>query len=119
MKNYIRTGNTMPIVAPLGGVETGQPVLVGDIVGVAAVAAQEGAATEVHIEGVFDLPKVADDIDQGALVYFDATAGNFTTDPADNAPAGIAFRAAVALDGTVQVKLTPGAGFRVELTEAP
>jgi predicted RecA/RadA family phage recombinase len=111
MKNYLRQGATIPTVAPSGGVASGAPFLIGAIVGVAAVNADEGAELEAHIEGVFTLPKAtADVIGQGETLYWDDTAGAFTTDDdtGSNPKAGVAFRAAGNGATSMDVKLTPG-----------
>lgn len=109
MKNYLRPGGTIPTTAPTGGVSSGDPFLIGDVVGVAAVDAEQGADLEAHIEGVFTLPKAsADVIGQGDVLYWDDAAGNFTTTATDNTKAGIAFRAAGNGATSMDVKLTPG-----------
>jgi predicted RecA/RadA family phage recombinase len=111
MKNYLREGTTIPTVAPSGGVVSGAPFLIGAIVGVAAVDADEGADLEAHIEGVFTLPKAsADVIGQGDTLYFDAAAGEFTTDDdtGNNPKVAVAFRAAGGGATSIDVKLTPG-----------
>ena len=45
------------VTAPVGGVTSGQGVLIGSLFGVAAFDATEGEAVEIATRGVFDLPK--------------------------------------------------------------
>ena len=61
MKNYVQEGNTITVIAP-AIVTSGQLVVVGSIVGVAAFDDASGADVEVTVEGVFELPKVSTDV---------------------------------------------------------
>jgi predicted RecA/RadA family phage recombinase len=49
MKNFVQEGNTITVAAP-ADVMSGQLVVVGSIVGVAAFSASSGAAVEVTVE---------------------------------------------------------------------
>lgn len=60
MKNFVQKGNTITVAVP-ADVTSGQLVVVGSIVGVAAYSASSGADVEVTVEGVFELPKVTTD----------------------------------------------------------
>lgn len=72
MKNFVQEGKTITVTAP-AAVTSGQLVVVGSIVGVAAFDAASGAEVEVTVEGVFELPKVATDvIAQGDKLYWDS-----------------------------------------------
>ena len=78
MKNYVQEGNTITVTAP-ATVTSGQLVVVGSIVGVAAFDAATGADVEVTVEGVFELPKVTTDvIAQGDKLYWDSGQAKLT-----------------------------------------
>ena len=47
MKNFVQPGNTVTLIAPSGGVKSGDPLLVGSLFGVCATDALEGAEVEV------------------------------------------------------------------------
>jgi predicted RecA/RadA family phage recombinase len=78
MKNFVQKGNTITVAAP-ADVTSGQLVVVGSIVGVAAFSASSGADVEVTVEGVFELPKVTTDvIAQGDKLYWDSGQAKLT-----------------------------------------
>lgn len=78
MKNYVQKGKTLTITAP-AAVASGQLVVVGSIVGVAAFDAGLGADVEVVTQGVFELPKISTDvIAQGDKLYWDAGQSKLT-----------------------------------------
>lgn len=93
----------MPIVAPVGGVVSGSAYLVGAKVCIAFDTAAAGVTVVVFTEGVFEVPKAAVAIAQGALVYWDDVAKKFTTVAGGNTLCGYAFTAAAAGDVTFQV----------------
>jgi predicted RecA/RadA family phage recombinase len=79
MKNYIQSGNTVTVAAPLGGVASGALVVVGSLIGVAGSDAAAGADVEIETAGVFDLPKVVtDDVAAGNLLYYASATSNLT-----------------------------------------
>src|SRR5690606_34885353 len=84
---------------------SGQLVVIGALVGVALKDAEEGEVVAVRVEGVFDLPKAAGAIEQGARVYWNGSAIAASGDTF----AGVAYEAAAADDDTVQVKLNAAA----------
>lgn len=59
MKNRNLSGDVIPLIAPAGGVTSGEPVVIGGIVGVAVGTAAAGKPFELHREGVFTLPTAA------------------------------------------------------------
>ena len=72
MKNYVQEGNTITVTAP-ATVTSGQLVVVGSIMGVAAFDAASGADVEITVEGVLELPKVTTDVvAQGDKLYWDS-----------------------------------------------
>lgn len=78
MKNFVQKGETLTVAAP-GAVTSGQLVVVGSIVGVAATSQASGEDVEVDTEGVFTLPKVATDVvAAGDKLYWDAGAAKLT-----------------------------------------
>jgi predicted RecA/RadA family phage recombinase len=104
--NYVQEGRTITLVAPSPGVESGDPVKVGNLFGVANYDAATGLPVEVTVKGVWDLPKAATIVFvQGALVYFDATAVNVTSVTTGNFLIGAATQSAASGDATARVRL--------------
>lgn len=111
MKNFVQKGDAITVAAPSGGVDSGDPVLIGThLFGVAAITAAVGAPVALSTRGVFTLPKVSIDVfARGAPVYFDASAGLMTTDDdsSANPQVGVAVKAAGNPSATVAVALVP------------
>jgi predicted RecA/RadA family phage recombinase len=106
MQNYVQEGKIITLTAPVGGVISGQALLVGSIFGCCTYTAAAGADVEVAVEGVFTLPKAAPlVIAQGAAVYWDPIADNVTTVATSNAKIGAAVTAAGSADTTIRVRL--------------
>ncbi|SME96467.1 DUF2190 family protein [Desulfovibrio gilichinskyi] len=103
--NYIQIGKTMTWTNSTGAdVLSGSAVVVGALVGVALIDIPNGATGELATEEVWELPKTAAAIEQGAQVYL--TPGkSITATEGGNTKAGVAFVSAVAEDATVRVKL--------------
>ena len=59
MKNFVQPGHALAVVAPSGGLVSGQAVLMGNLFGVAAYSALAGASAEIVTTGVFTLPKAS------------------------------------------------------------
>ena len=79
MKNFIQPGNNITVTAPVGGVTSGQLVVIGALIGVAATTQAAGANVEIATTGVFELPaKSTDEISMGDLLYWDAANGYLT-----------------------------------------
>lgn len=97
MKNFASTGATMTVIA-LVDVKSGNPVLVGDIVGVAGHDAVVGQEVVVHFVGIYDdIPKVsAQPWAIGVKLYWDASVSKVTTAEAAGANKPIGHAAAVA-----------------------
>ena len=117
-KNYVYSGDRITLAAPyVGGVTSGQGVLVGGIFGVAAYdQLTQGGNVEAVTEGVFDLTKEPGmAIAQGARVFWDTVNRRVTTTSNGNFPIGAATAAAAGADTTVrawidgQAALQPGA----------
>jgi predicted RecA/RadA family phage recombinase len=106
MKNFVQPGKNMTVVAPVGGVESGLPYLVGSLVGVATGSHAAGESYEMALEGVFELPKAgATVIAHGAKVGWDATGKLVVAAGAGDFDIGHAFAAAGNGPTKVQVKI--------------
>ncbi|HUU24084.1 MAG TPA: DUF2190 family protein [Methyloceanibacter sp.] len=71
MKNFVQPGDTITVIAPAGGLLSGDGAMIGDIFGVASYDAIATAEVELVTEGVFTLPKSAGVIAEGAQVWWD------------------------------------------------
>lgn len=106
MKNYVQDGSVLTVVAPSGGIASGAGLKVGEVFGVAQVAAAEGESVAIVLEGVFTLPKVsAQAWTVGARVYWDDTNKNVTTTASGNKLIGAAAAAAANPSATGSVLL--------------
>ena len=95
MQNYIQNGQVITVVAPAGGVTSGEGLIVGNIFGVAAYSAAEGDPLELATTGVYKLPKAtAAVLTVGARVAWDNTAKNINVPGAGRFPVGVATEAA-------------------------
>jgi len=118
-KNRVVNGEIIQFTA-VATLASGDPVVVGNLVGVALVDLAIGATGSVAITQVYNLPKVdAAVIAQGERVIFDVSAGtkgevddeNATPAAGDVSNFGVAFEAKGATTGeTIAVLLTPGTG---------
>jgi predicted RecA/RadA family phage recombinase len=111
MKNYVQPGDTVTVLAPTGGVSSGDFVVVGKLFGVAAYDAAAGAEVEIATRGVYVLPKAAVAVSQGAAIYWDGTAlttaaDNGGTPPVANLFVGHAVNNAAEAAATVRVRLS-------------
>jgi len=94
-RNFIKSGDVLTLTAPSGGVVSGAAYLIGSLLVVAQNTAAQGNEFEGKTTGVFALPKATGQAwTQGAKVYWDNTAKNFTTSSTDNTLAGVAAVAA-------------------------
>lgn len=106
MKNYVQRGDTLSIPAP-ADVESGEIVISGSIIGVAAGDALTGETVDVDTVGVFDLPKVsALAISVGNIVYYDAATGLVNKTSSGNTKVGVAVTAAANPSASVNVRLS-------------
>lgn len=81
---------------------SGEAVVIGDRIGIAATDIASGATGALKVKGVFELAKLSTDvIAQGDAVYWNDTSKEITLTSAGNTPAGYA--AAAAGDGAVLV----------------
>lgn len=107
MASYVQ-GDFLIDYTPSAAVAAGDVVVLNDLVTVAPVAIAANALGAVSVEGVWSMPKATGAINHGALVYWDATAGNITTTSSGNKRAGKAAKAAASGDATVQVLINVG-----------
>lgn len=107
MADYVQ-GDCLLDYTPSSAVAAGAVVVLNDLVTVAPRPIAANALGAVAIEGVFSMPKATGAIGQGALVYWDATAGNVTTTSSGNKRAGKAAAAAASGDASVQVIINCG-----------
>jgi predicted RecA/RadA family phage recombinase len=106
MRNFVQPGDTLTIPAP-ATVASGEPVIAGEIIGIAAGAAASGALVDVVTNGVFDLAKVgANAFALGAPVYWDSEEKLATSTSTDNTRLGVAVAAAGSGVATVSVRLS-------------
>src|SRR5579885_3821631 len=95
MKNFIQRGDVITVMAPTGGMTSGQGVLIGNLFGVAATTAAEGESVEIATVGVYELPKlVSAVIAAGARVSWEDTAKQVNLPGSGRYRIGIAIEAA-------------------------
>ena len=107
MASYVQ-GDCLIDYTPGSAVAAGDVVVLNDLVTVAPRPIAANALGAVAIEGVFSMPKATGAIGQGAIVYWDATAGNVTTTASGNKRAGKAAAAAASGDASVMVIINCG-----------
>lgn len=106
MKNFIQNGDMISVTAPVGGIASGQGILVGSLFGVAAKAAAESESVEIATVGVYELPKApATVIAQGARVAWDDATKQVVSPGAGMYPIGVAVLAAGNGPTSVRVRL--------------
>ncbi|MES0027965.1 DUF2190 family protein [Mesorhizobium sp. M0040] len=105
MKNYIQPGHVLTIPAAAVTV-SGDVVVAGSIVGIAAGAAAIGDDLDLALGGVYELPKVsALAIAVGDKVYFDAATKLVNKTAAGNTLLGVVVAAAANPSATARVRL--------------
>ncbi|MCA8932077.1 MAG: DUF2190 family protein [Rhodospirillaceae bacterium] len=116
-KTFVQDGKSLPWTNGTGSdLSSGDPVVIGEQIGILAVDIANGASGTVYMEGVFTVPKVsAAEIGQGESVIWDASEGAFEDSLATPATGDVsgccaAWAAAAAGTTTVQVKLNVGVG---------
>lgn len=102
-QNYINSGERFEVTAPSAGITSGQAVLIGAILGVALTSATVGEKAVVAVTGVYEIPKAAGSVSQGAALYWDAGNSRLTTTAEGNTLAGYAYEASSA--STIYCKL--------------
>ena len=107
---YVSLGRVLKYTPSSTAVARGDVVVIGNIVGVAIEDIPVGTTGGVAISGIFEGPKATGGgtaISQGAALYWNATAGVFTTSSSGTTFAGYAAESAGTSDATVRVLLSP------------
>lgn len=103
-KNYMQDGNTVRFTAA-AAVKSGDVVMLENLAAIAVADVEKSAVGVGLTTGVFTVKaKAADDIKQGAIVYWSATDGATIT-AGSNKRLGIAWHASGVSMGTVDVKI--------------
>lgn len=113
--NSIGPGDILDYTNGGSAIASGDPVVMGDLVGVALVDIASGETGSVQIAGAFTLPKIAGTAwAQGDKLDWDASVGAFgkgiTSAAGDVTLCAVAAKAAASGDTAGEVKLTPGVG---------
>ncbi len=93
MKNFVKNGDRLSFIAPVGGVKSGEFNVVGAAFGINAISANEGEDCELDVSGgVYrKLPKIeTEDWDNGIAIYWNATDKKMTKVKSSNLKVGIA-----------------------------
>lgn len=117
MKNYMQKGSSLNYLNETGAsILSGDPVVVGNQIGVAGVDIPDGEAGSVEMEGVFTLPKTGgSEIVQGSTPVFDVSAGAFVPEGTATASGDVTgtvtcWETAASAETVVVVKLNTGKG---------
>ncbi|MER8786875.1 DUF2190 family protein [Mesorhizobium sp. M0983] len=106
MKNFIQPGNSISAIAPVGGVVSGIPVIIGSLAGIPGTTALEAAEFELHLVGVYDIDKATGAAwAVGDKIYWDATAKKGTKTTTSNTLFAVAVAAAASGDTTGRIRL--------------
>ena len=94
MDNYVQPGEVIELTAPSGGVVTGTPKQIGNVLVVPTVTAAVGIRFNALVRGVIRFTKVGSQAwAEGARVFWDVANARFTTVGAGNLLAGFAVEA--------------------------
>lgn len=105
MNTLLNQGKSIEIVAG-GTIASGTPVKTGSLVGIASNSYVSGDTAVIWLTGTHLVPKATGAAwAQGAQLYWDATASNFTTTSTSNQFAGYAAIAALSADATGYILL--------------
>lgn len=108
MKNYLEEGETVVVTAP-EDVDSGEFIKVGELYGVAPVAAASGGEVVLNRCGVYELPKTTSEAwTQGQKLFWNSSTKKFTTDASKTPVQAVAFAAADAADTLGNVLLGAG-----------
>ena len=105
MKNHVQKGENITVPSP-ADIASGDVVVIGNLVGVAAGDAATGGDLDIVTVGVFALPKTsALAIAVGDRVYWDSTNSIANKTASGNTLLGVAVAAAANPSATVNVRL--------------
>lgn len=108
MKNYSKSGKIVDLVAPSGGVVSGNAYLFGSLLVVAQASAAEGETFAGMRMGEFSLPKLtSDNLTVGQKVNWNDTNDEFQAATSDLDDAATVVEAADNTKSEVKVVLTP------------
>jgi predicted RecA/RadA family phage recombinase len=94
MNNFVQPGDSVEYTAPAGGVVSGTPVLIGQLLVVPAQTALVNVKFVGKTTGVFSVTKAGSQAwTEGAIVYWDSGNARFTTVATGNFRAGTAVEA--------------------------
>ena len=105
MRNFVQPGDVLTLTAPSGGVESGEGLLVGRLFVVAANSAAEGDPFPAQTWGVFDLPKAAVAVTEGAAAWWDPDEGEVTNTDNEGANTQIGYVIAAAGSGAAEARV--------------
>ena len=106
MKNYLDDGDTIPIASMPEAADSGEFLIVGDLMGVAVGAFDSGAAGTLKRTGVFWLPKTTSEAwTQGQKLFWNVSTKKFTIDSSKLPVSAIAWVAALSADTEGKVLL--------------
>jgi predicted RecA/RadA family phage recombinase len=92
--NFVQPGESIEFTAPSGGVVSGTPKQIGQVLVVPMVTAAQTVRFNGMIRGVFTVTKVGSQAwTEGAIVYWDSGNARFTTVGPGNLRAGFATQA--------------------------
>lgn len=102
MKNRVSDGAVIQWTNGTGtAVSSGDVVIIGNMLGIAAVDIANGASGSVHLEGEFTVPKVTAAVfNQGEMLIWDKSAGKFDDNAATPATGDVSNAAIAAIAGT-------------------
>lgn len=96
---FKQPGDVLEFTAPSGGVTAGVPVLIGSVLVIPTTTAAQGVLFRGKRTGVHTVPKATGAAwTEGAILYWDNTAKNFTTTATSNFRVGFAAAAAASGD---------------------
>lgn len=106
MKNHVKPGNRLTVVAPTGGLVGGDFYLLGAAFGIVSVTVAEGEETELNIGEVWTQPKATGAAwAVGDKIYWDNAAKNMTKTATGNTLVGVANAAALSAATSGEVRL--------------
>lgn len=103
MKNYVQPGMALEITAA-AAISSGDVVVVGDLIGIAAADAAIGEKVTLSVSGVYELSKEAAAMSEGDKVHWHAVDGEVkASSGAGTVPMGYCVGGALLADAKVKV----------------